>query len=163
LSARETTERLRLLRRFGVASRSTDRFAISRTGKPSLALRAAARVLAMHASQFQQLAAADAFERGDRNDQSGVWSDSDDEGAFEGVAPATTERVWDGPSATESDGEGTRARKSDYHHRAGVFSSLPRARLFLFFVKPFVKRAFRDGRRVIMTPLWDLLGTEKFP
>jgi hypothetical protein len=92
-----------------------------------LALRAAARVLAMHASQFQQLAAADAFERGDRNDQSGVWSDSDDEGAFAGLAPATTERVWDGPSATESDGEGTRARKAfgsvvgDY--RTGVFSS----------------------------------------
>ena len=72
LSVRETTDRLRLLRRFGVASRSTDRFAISRTGKPSLALRAAARVLAMHASQFRQLAAADAFERGEKNDQSGI-------------------------------------------------------------------------------------------
>ena len=109
LSVRETMERLRLLRRFGVASHSTDRFAISRTGKPSLALRAAVRVLAMHASQFQQLAAADTFERGQKHDQSGIWSDSDDEGAFAGIAPATTERVWDGPSA-DSDGEGARRR-----------------------------------------------------
>jgi SET domain-containing protein 6 len=163
LSVRETTERLRLLRRFGVASRSTDRFAISRTGKPSLALRAAARVLAMHASQFRQLAAADAFERGEKNDQSGIWSDSDDEGAFAGLAPATTERVWDGPSA-DSDDEGARFFFSS------SFRSLQLV-AFRFFllarrarpVRERPGRAFRDGRRVIMTPLWDLLGTEKFP
>ena len=169
LSVRETTERLRLLRRFGVASRSTDRFAISRTGKPSLALRAAARVLAMHASQFRQLAAADAFERGEKNDQSGIWSDSDDEGVFAGLAPATTERVWDGPSA-DSDDEGT-TRALFFFRR--LFGSVAFRFFFRFFLlarffraRPIRERpgrAFRDGRRVIMTPLWDLLGTEKFP
>ena len=136
LSVRETTERLRLLRRFGVASRSTDRFAISRTGKPSLALRAAARVLAMHASQFRQLAAADAFERGEKNDQSGFWSDSDDEGAFAGLAPATTERVWDGPSA-DSDDQGKK--------RALFFFV---RNLFAFFFRLFLLARFFRARPV---------------
>ena len=134
LSVRETTDRLRLLRRFGVASRSTDRFAISRTGKPSLALRAAARVLAMHASQFRQLAAADAFERGEKNDQSGFWSDSDDEGAFAGLAPATTERVWDGPSA-DSDDQGK---------KRALFFFVVFSRFFsVFSSRPFFSRSTR--------------------
>ena len=157
-SVRETTERLRLLRRFGVAKHSTDRFSISRTGKPSLALRAAARVLAMHASQFRQLAAADAFERGEKHDQSGIWSDSDDEDAFAGIAPATTERVWDGPSA-DSDGEGAPRRLARFARFARfgsvvgcVFSSRRRARPFFHLSRGCSRRMPSDHDTFVGSP-----------
>jgi N-lysine methyltransferase SETD6 len=105
LTLKETLARLRLLKRWGVASASEDRFTISRTGKPSLALRAAARVMSMHTYQFQQLLAADAYERGDRLEQHGDDGDDDGDDVF-GVKPLSTERVWDGKNDETSD-EGT--------------------------------------------------------
>jgi len=75
---------------------------VSRTGRPSLALRHAARVLTMHPFQWQRLLAADAFARGNTDDQKGAYSDDDDEEeeddeeGFGGFAPMTVEEVWDG-------------------------------------------------------------------
>ena len=101
LSRGEILERLRLLRRWGVASLSSDRFAVSRTGRPSRALRVAARVLSMDREPFREVLAADAYERGVGDDQTGAYSDEDDEDdgdndGFGGFKPLTVEQVWNG-------------------------------------------------------------------
>ena len=59
----------------------------------------------MHTYQFQQLLAADAYERGDRLEQHGDDGDDDGDDVF-GVKPLSTERVWDGKNDETSD-EGT--------------------------------------------------------
>lgn len=104
ISKKETLERLRLLKRFGVAKNSTDRFTVSRTGKPSLALRAAVRILSMHTAQFQKLLAADSYERGNVLDQKGYWSDDDDD-VFGNFKPVSTECVWDGRGDDDEEGK----------------------------------------------------------
>ena len=77
---------------------SKQTFQISRTGKPSLELRYVARVLSMNRFQFRRLLAADAYERGERDDQEGAYSDEedDDDDGFAGYKPLTVEQVWDG-------------------------------------------------------------------
>jgi hypothetical protein len=92
-------DRLRWLRRRGILSNSRDKFYVSRTGRPSVALRHAVRVLSMHRFQFGVLRAADAYERGERDDQTGAYSDEDDdddEDGFGGAKPMTTSQIWDG-------------------------------------------------------------------
>ena len=92
-------DRLRWLRRRGILSNSRDKFYVSRTGRPSVALRHAVRVLSMHRFQFWVLRAADAYERGERDDQTGAYSDEDDdddEDGFGGAKPMTTSQIWDG-------------------------------------------------------------------
>ena len=100
ISRSDILERLRWLRRQGILSDSQERFSVSRTGRPSLALRYAARVLSMHSFQFKRLLAADAYERGDRADQTGAYSDDEDEDedTFGGFKPLTVEQVWNGVS-----------------------------------------------------------------
>ena len=98
LDPEETLTRLRMLRRWGVMRNSKQTFQISRTGKPSLELRYVARVLSMNRFQFRRLLAADAYERGERDDQDGAYSDEDDDDddGFAGYKPLTVEQVWDG-------------------------------------------------------------------
>ena len=149
LSRGEILERLRLLRRWGVASRSSDRFAVSRTGRPSRALRIAARVLSMDREPFREVLAADAYERGEGDDQTGAYSDEDDgddgdDDGFGGFKPLTVEQVWNGENVL------------------GACRTLP----FSLFAHPRAtarsEAAFPSSRdRVITTPLWDLLGAEK--
>jgi hypothetical protein len=53
----------------------------------------------MHRFQFGVLRAADAYERGERDDQTGAYSDEDDdddEDGFGGAKPMTTSQIWDG-------------------------------------------------------------------
>jgi SET domain-containing protein 6 len=57
MSRSEMLSRLRWLRRRGTLADSKQRFSVSRTGRPSLALRHAARVLSMHPFQFRRLLA----------------------------------------------------------------------------------------------------------
>ena len=95
---RQTLERLRMLRRWGILRNSKQTFEVSRTGKPSLALRYVARVLSMNRFQFRRLLAADAYERGERDDQEGAYSDEEDEDddGFGDYKPLTVEQVWNG-------------------------------------------------------------------
>ena len=109
-----TLARLRLLRRWGVLLTSASRFSVSRTGAPSVALKAAARVLSMSPFRFRELLAADAYARGDRDDQTGAYSDEEDEeekeekeDAFAGARPRSVEEVWN--AADEDEDEGTYA------------------------------------------------------
>ena len=98
IAREETLERLRMLRRWGILRNSKQTFEISRTGKPSLALRYVARVLSMNRFQFRRLLAADAYERGERDDQEGAYSDEEDEDddGFGDYKPLTVEQVWNG-------------------------------------------------------------------
>ena len=99
VSRKDMMDRLRWLRRRGILSNSRDKFYVSRTGRPSVALRHAVRVLSMHRFQFGVLRAADAYERGERDDQTGAYSDEDDEDdedGFGGAKPMTTSQIWDG-------------------------------------------------------------------
>jgi SET domain-containing protein 6 len=151
LSRGEILERLRLMRRWGVASRSSDRFAVSRTGRPSRALRVAARVLSMDREPFREVLAADAYERGEGDDQTGAYSDEDDEDegeddGFGGFKPLTVEQVWNGEN---------------------VLGACRTSTIPFFFSRTRGEKtgeaAFPSSRdRVITTPLWDLLGAEKF-
>lgn len=129
LSRGEILERLRLLRRWGVASRSSDRFAVSRTGRPSRALRVAARVLSMDREPFREVLAADAYERGEGDDQTGAYSDEDDEDdgeddGFGGFKPLTVEQVWNGENVLGAcrtlPSFSFRASASDRAKRGGV-------------------------------------------
>jgi len=139
-----TLARLRLLRRWGVFLTSASRFSVSRTGAPSVALKAAARVLSMSPFRFRELLAADAYARGDRDDQTGAYSDEEDEededgaalaDAFAGARPRSVEEVWN--AADEDEDEGTpkkSPRRSRTRGPARRFSggsrrfSLPRPR-----------------------------------
>ena len=98
IAREETLERLRMLRRWGILRNSKQTFEVSRTGKPSLALRYVARVLSMNRFQFRRLLAADAYERGERDDQEGAYSDEEDEDddGFGDYKPLTVEQVWNG-------------------------------------------------------------------
>ena len=105
IAREETLERLRMLRRWGILRNSKQTFEVSRTGKPSLALRYVARVLSMNRFQFRRLLAADAYERGERDDQEGAYSDEEDEdddgfGDYKPLTvehkPLTVEQVWNG-------------------------------------------------------------------
>ena len=146
LDPEETLTRLRMLRRWGVMRNSKQTFQISRTGKPSLELRYVARVLSMNRFQFRRLLAADAYERGERDDQDGAYSDEedDDDDGFAGYKPLTVEQVWDGD--TIGTGE-----------TSAMTSPLFFPPFFLFLL---LKRRVDD--RVITIPLWDLRRTEKF-
>lgn len=125
----EMLERLRWLRRRELLANSNERFLVSRTGCPSLALRHAARVLSMHPFHFRRLLAADKYERGDRDDQRGAYSDEEDEedeeveedeDGFAGYQPLTVDQVWDGAVV---DGEGLLFLHFLTH--PSVFSCLP--------------------------------------
>ena len=100
----------------------------------------------MNRFQFRRLLAADAYERGERDDQDGAYSDEedDDDDGFAGYKPLTVEQVWDGDTI------GTGATSA-------MTSPLFFPPFFLFLL---LKRRVDD--RVITIPLWDLRRTEKF-
>ena len=182
-----TLARLRLLRRWGVLLTSASRFSVSRTGAPSVALKAAARVLSMSPFRFRELLAADAYARGDRDDQTGAYSDEEDEeekeekeDAFAGARPRSVEEVWN--AADKDEDEGTRRPRRTFRRTRGSARrprgsrrfSLPRPPPRPFRATRSAKRvpprtraprtrpaSTRAARRVITIPLWDLLGTEK--